>query len=845
MQYTDKPINNEFWGNFFDPNVQNTNPAWVRQDSSDTTPFAFRLPLNDWGYLWDGSSFKSTHWAQPLDNSPALWYIKGNSSFASFRTIMIEDDNYDLSVQITTQTNEDTVPLMIDCKDLDHYYSAPIWRVAYDESFNQWAQYDSFMLYDISYKDVVLTPGVTIYNTEIEDEEDFGNLSELQDYLENDMMYLGDSLPVILTYGLNCGIVTPRDTWMYGKAEGDGYMGSHVKLIADVNIEKVVPDNEDIKLNFRKTYGWDSDDPSRRDDAYYQPFVMPYSSLFYKVANYYPDRGDVCAGYMVDVTHDQIINGAYETNNGSNYVTGFISRMSTVHRNFDDVAYHWEDCIYNEEEHDFIEPGYTMTGETGDAKYKFMSLLVIDDRKNHSREESFVNAIKHEYAFMGFYFADNNTIAQTKQTGSETDGIGLYLPNRSLNIPDGTYVTGADIKDSPYADMESTVDLAPSEEGAYTARTPDLSSVTITTNSVHLYTLVNLPQLIDSINGIPAYDGNDQPYSQYLFFGSDPYDYLLGYYLTPTMFIPQWYLDSSDQLDYIHLGKFVSDSTFQVGEVKAAPILLRTPLRRRFIMPTKIPRYYNNFMDFEPYTSLSLYLPFAGTTDLPPSVFMGHTITVYSSYDLLAGVVTYIIYADKVQFTTVSANARLDIPIHGSDLSAYNENMASVSYNKQMNFWNSLQNTGSAIGRAGASTAISVIKGNTGGAVTSALGGVLSIYSAGAQWLNSDEFYRNQLERTSAKPLTISCGSIADGFANTLQPYLMVNLPLYVSGFETETFGEVNGFACYYDGVINTTGDNAFHGFTMIVNPILDNIPISQAEKELLRSLLAKGVILP
>jgi hypothetical protein len=47
------------------------------------------------------------------------------------------------------------------------------------------------------------------------------------------------------------------------------------------------------------------------------------------------------------------------------------------------------------------------------------------------------------------------------------------------------------------------------------------------------------------------------------------------------------------------------------------------PLGSMFIRPR-----YNSFLDYEPYTTIRLYIPYIGTIELAPSIYMNKTVHV-------------------------------------------------------------------------------------------------------------------------------------------------------------------------------------------------------------------------
>lgn len=63
-----------------------------------------------------------------------------------------------------------------------------------------------------------------------------------------------------------------------------------------------------------------------------------------------------------------------------------------------------------------------------------------------------------------------------------------------------------------------------------------------------------------------------------------------------------------------------------------------------------ISEIYNSFLDYQPYTNLTIFLPYIGFKTLPTNLFMGKTLKVYYSFDLVTG-------ACKALLTVVSRDS--------------------------------------------------------------------------------------------------------------------------------------------------------------------------------------------
>ena len=73
----------------------------------------------------------------------------------------------------------------------------------------------------------------------------------------------------------------------------------------------------------------------------------------------------------------------------------------------------------------------------------------------------------------------------------------------------------------------------------------------------------------------------------------------------------------------------------------------------------------NCFLDYEPYTKMTLQLPFFKPISLSPSMVYDHTITANYRIDILTGFLYVDVFAGNVLVTSMSTNVKTDIPIIG------------------------------------------------------------------------------------------------------------------------------------------------------------------------------------
>lgn len=113
-------------------------------------------------------------------------------------------------------------------------------------------------------------------------------------------------------------------------------------------------------------------------------------------------------------------------------------------------------------------------------------------------------------------------------------------------------------------------------------------------------------------------------------------------------------------------------SMYSVGEM-----LLQTvdPIQHETITTGIIPRQTGNFLDFAPYTTVTLTIPILGSVTIDPSTILGRSMSMHFGIDLFSGVLSCdisIIEPDGTSwiYTTLQGNAVTDMPIMGAGANA-------------------------------------------------------------------------------------------------------------------------------------------------------------------------------
>lgn len=219
-----------------------------------------------------------------------------------------------------------------------------------------------------------------------------------------------------------------------------------------------------------------------------------------------------------------------------------------------------------------------------------------------------------------------------------------------------------------------------------------------------------------------------------------------------------------------------------------------------------IPREYSDFRDYEPYTRLSLFLPFVGDVSISTNdCILPHSIKVIYNLDFLSGAACAEVLVDGDVRYAYQAAMCAAIPVTSSDASRL---LASL--------------IGAAIGTVGGGIMGGIVGGTAGSRMIahSIIGGVSDAAMSPINGI--------QIQRTSS----ISANT---GLLGEMKPYVLVTRPIsYIPDSYESLIGRPYQTAA-------SLGSQT--GFVKVREVHLDGITATEAEKEEIERLLKEGVI--
>lgn len=217
-----------------------------------------------------------------------------------------------------------------------------------------------------------------------------------------------------------------------------------------------------------------------------------------------------------------------------------------------------------------------------------------------------------------------------------------------------------------------------------------------------------------------------------------------------------------------------------------------------------VPHKYNSYLDYSPYTTAEIYLPFIGFKSLNINDIMGKTVSVNYNIDMLSGTCTAIVKVDGNSMYSYSGNMAMFLP-----LSAGN--------------WARMMT--SIFGAVGGVASIGA--GVAGVMSGSAILGSTAAAVSGARTLGNLE--SNSVSRSGK--ISGNAGILGD-----YQPFIVITRP-------------INDKPSTYNSNIGQTYNKSVQlgtlsGFTVVDEAHIEGMSATETEKKEIERLLKEGVIL-
>lgn len=354
--------------------------------------------------------------------------------------------------------------------------------------------------------------------------------------------------------------------------------------------------------------------------------------------------------------------------------------------------------------------------------------------------------------------------------------------------------------------------------------------------------------LVKALDGVPT--GELEEYLLSHFLNTSPVDLIVNLKWYPFNFYDLFF-DTSDGTKTIFIGDLpmsydVSGVSYNLVGYKAKA---NTEFATTFTIGTfNMFRHFDDFRDYEPYTTAEIYIPFCTPITLDLGVAMGHDIVIQMSVDLLTGCCTGIVRLDSVIGTiinTTSGKIGIDLPVNGLDSATYNSqvfNAVQGVKNADMNLYKTYTNaiTSGITTATGAFTKAPTTEKTSDLPISSITGGlstgISNTFSTVGAWqnkINADY----QLSHVPKTYTNISAITSMLSMLNPLNTYVIISRPEMLT--DLDSYGHTTGYATIYNGTLNVLS-----GLTVCQSADLSGITATATEKQMILTALQTGVYL-
>lgn len=440
-----------------------------------------------------------------------------------------------------------------------------------------------------------------------------------------------------------------------------------------------------------------------------------------------------------------------------------------------------------------------------------------------------------EIAYLGFWFSEDLTVARTGKTGTACDSSLMHIPVFDNNgVTTGEWKSGTDAAQEPNATWNNPYEDNPYKPGG---ADDDGDSGDITSsiplryaNAAGLsYWVCSEPDLVSLhsyLNGtyLPTLDENTADFK-----GSNPQEYIVSCQKYPFT-LPHVNTASHILIGAVDTSIDAYPLTPTWGGVGVVPINSISTFHFGTIY---IDRHFADFRDY--LSRLVIQLPFIGSFDLDPKIYMGNSITLDYIIDYNTGSVAALIYRNSLITEVHTGTISISAPFFASNMGAYQNTLASLQFGIEQSKIKQISGI--------ASTAISM-----GGALAGAASGVSDIGAAGiagglisgtssmASGLLQQEQLQYQIEHTVPSTASISTASPGNAFLMDDQARLLIYRPRMLS-YDADAYGRSVGYACAQPGKLGS-----FQGYTVVAAADLDGVPATAPEKTKIKQLLQAGI---
>lgn len=242
---------------------------------------------------------------------------------------------------------------------------------------------------------------------------------------------------------------------------------------------------------------------------------------------------------------------------------------------------------------------------------------------------------------------------------------------------------------------------------------------------------------------------------------------------------------------------------------------------------------YKCFLDYSPYSSSVLTLPWCGSVNLDPEIYIGNKLNILYNVDIDTGLCKAVLYNDGKVVDSINGQVGARIAIETADYN--NQVNAAIQANQiqQQQRFNQIKSIAS-IATAGLAT---VATGVGGADLAGATIGT-TFNMAQSQMAIDQANYKVEAAAVPYKQVVSGTDSLSLMSVNGI--HQVIYRPKFLPTYDATEYGKQVGFATLEFGTLTD-----YHGYTEVETVNFNGVFATEAEQEMIKAALKTGVYLP
>lgn len=242
---------------------------------------------------------------------------------------------------------------------------------------------------------------------------------------------------------------------------------------------------------------------------------------------------------------------------------------------------------------------------------------------------------------------------------------------------------------------------------------------------------------------------------------------------------------------------------------------------------------YKCFLDYSPYSSSVLTIPWCGSFNLDPEIYMGKRLGTVMNVDIDTGLCKTMLFSDEKIVDSINGQVGARIAINAADYNNQINTAIQANQIQQQQRFGQVKNVASLL----TGGALAALTGTGGADVAGAT--VNTMFGMAASQMTIDQAnYKVETAEVPFKQVLSGTDSMSLNGVNGI--HQIIYRPKFLPTYDAAEYGKQVGFATLEFGPLSN-----YHGYTEVETVNFNGVFATEKEQEMIKAALKSGVYLP